>query len=222
MDLKKNVYNSTHSKLNKRVKKMKKIIVLNNASEVTDDIKDRILNNDLDVLKVNYNCDCSSPSPFAEMKDLNEINFEIQLGENVQSLFEFFYNCVSLRSIPLFDTSKVTNMKYMFVGSETLETVPLFDTRKVVNMNYMFFDCLSLKTVPQFDTQKVINMCGMFFNCTKLKTVPLFNTQNVINMSNMFAFCESLKSVLLFNTKNVTKMGSMFKNCPAGESQGLV
>ena len=139
---------------------MKKIIVLNNALEVTEDIKDRILNNDLDVLQINYNCDYSSPSPFTEMKDLNEINFEIQLGENVQSLFEFFYNCESLKSVPLFNTSKVTSMKSMFAGSEALETVPLFDTRKVVNMNYMFFDCLSLKTVPQFDTQKVINMCG--------------------------------------------------------------
>ena len=37
-----------------------RIITLNDYSDVTDDVKDRILNNDLDVLKINYNCNANT------------------------------------------------------------------------------------------------------------------------------------------------------------------
>ena len=39
---------------------MKRAIVLNNVSDVTEDVKSRILNNDLDVLKINYNCNANT------------------------------------------------------------------------------------------------------------------------------------------------------------------
>ena len=100
-----------------------RVIVLNDCSDVTEDIKARILNNDLDVLQINYNCNGSSPSPFYGMKDLTEIKFEIKLGNNVQSLYEFFYNCKDLKTIPLFDTTNVTNMISMFEFCGALKSV---------------------------------------------------------------------------------------------------
>jgi surface protein len=217
MDLKKNVYNSTHSKLNKRVKKMKKIIVLNDATDVTEAVKTCILNNDLDVLQINYNCDYSSPSPFISMLTLKEIKFKIQLGENVQSLSTFFYNCESLKSVPLFDTKNVTEMRSIFAYCKDLKSVPQFNTKKVTNMGFMFYGCESLETVPLFDTQNVTDMGGMFEFCEALKSVPLFDTTNVTNMKYMFAFCESLKSVPLFDTQNCVNINGMFVSCPAGE-----
>ena len=39
---------------------MKRVIILNNAYDVTEDVKSRILNNDLDVLKINYNCNANT------------------------------------------------------------------------------------------------------------------------------------------------------------------
>lgn len=37
-----------------------RIITLNSYSDVTEDVKSRILNNDLDVLKINYNCNVNT------------------------------------------------------------------------------------------------------------------------------------------------------------------
>src|SRR5574344_1583543 len=152
-----------------------KIITLNDSSDVTEDIQALIRCTDLDVLQINYNCNDSSPSPFTGMKDLTKIKFEIKLGDNVNALYEFFYNCESLKTIPLFDTTNVTNMSYMFSCCESLKTMPLFDTTNVTVMRSMFNGCKALKTIPLFDTKNVEDMRSMFFTCSYLKTVPLFD-----------------------------------------------
>lgn len=170
-----------------------RIITLNDCSDVTEDVKDRIISNDLDILQVNYNCDDDSLSPFCNMKDLTEIKFQIKLGDKVKSLFGFFYNCKSLKTVPLFNTEKVTNMEAMFE------------------------DCYTLKSVPKFDTRRVSNMNSMFAFCSALESVPLFNTSKVTNMSNMFTHCKALKGVPKFDTKKVSNMNYMFFDCPADE-----
>ena len=143
-----------------------RVIVLNDVSDVTEEVRNCIIKNDLDVLQVNYNSDDNHLSPFDGMNDLTEINFEIKLGNNVQSLFEFFYNCKALETVPLFNTQNVTNMGFMFAHCEALETVPLLDTKRVANMSFMFWDCQSLKPVPLFDTKNVKDMVSMFRNCS--------------------------------------------------------
>lgn len=123
-----------------------RIITLNDYSDVTEDIKDRIINNDLDVLQVNYNCDDDSLSPFCNMKDLTEIRFQIKLGDKVKSLFGFFYNCKSLKTVSLFNTEKITNMEAMFEDCYVLKSVPKFNTKKVSDMIQMFRDCNALES----------------------------------------------------------------------------
>lgn len=49
-----------------------------------------------------------------------------------------FLNCKSLKTIPQFDTSKVTTMHQLFYGTTNLETLPLIDMSKVSNFTYMF------------------------------------------------------------------------------------
>lgn len=99
-----------------------RIITLNDYSDVTEDVKDRIINNDLDILQVNYNCDDDLLSPFYNMKDLTEIKFQIKLGDKVKSLFGFFYNCKSLKTVSLFNTEKVSDMIQMFRDCNALES----------------------------------------------------------------------------------------------------
>ena len=128
-----------------------------------------------------------------------------------------FYSCTKLTTVPLFDTSNVTNMSDMFYGCDSLTTVPLFDTRNVTNMSYMFSTNRSsgiiplLTTVPLFDTGNVTNMSYMFKGRTKLTTIPLFDTRNVTNMASMFQGCHDLTTVPLFDTRNVTNMSCMFQ-----------
>ena len=132
---------------------------------------------------------------------------------NATNLIGLFYNCYSLQSVPLFNTTNVTSMTNMFYNCISLKSVPLFNTTNVTSMGNMFFGCNPLQSVPLFNTSNVTNMAGMFFNCYSLQSVPLFNTINVTNMAYMFNSCYSLQSVPLFNTINVTNMAYMFQNC---------
>ena len=106
-----------------------------------------------------------------------------------------------------------TSMVNMFNNCISLQSVPLFNTVSVTSMNNMFYNCSSLQSVPLFNTVNVTNMVNMFNLCYSLQSVPLFNTINVTSMGNMFSYCYSLQSVPLFNTSNVTNMTYMFQNC---------
>ena len=138
---------------------------------------------------------------------------DIKTIGNATNMVNMFNGCVSLQSVPLFNTSNVTSMTNMFYSCYSLQSVPLFNTTNVTNMANMFFGCTSLQSVPLFNTTNVTNMSYMFNLCYSLQSVPLFNTTNVTNMSNMFQNCVSLQSVPLFNTSNVTNMASMFNSC---------
>ena len=66
------------------------------------------------------------------------------------------------------------------------------DTSKVSDMYYMFLGCNSLTTIPGMDTSNVTEMDGMFQLCRSLTTVPEMNTSRVTNMNSMFSACYSL------------------------------
>ena len=131
----------------------------------------------------------------------------------VTNMSYMFQQCYSLVAIPQLDTANVTNMSYMFYYCYSLVSVPLLDTSKVTNMSYMFYNCCSLVSVPLLDTSKVTNMSYMFYYCYSLVSVPLLDTSKVANMSYMFHSCYSLVSVPLLDTSSVTTMSKMFHNC---------
>ena len=93
-----------------------------------------------------------------------------------------------------------------------------FDTSRVTDMNYMFWNMHSLTSLnlSNFNTSKVTNMSSMFYNMRNLTSLDLsnFDTSNVTNMKAMFHNSWSLTSLNLsnFNTSKVTKMESMFDN----------
>ena len=120
-----------------------------------------------------------------------------------------------------FNTSKVTNMSYMFGGFSSLTSLDLsnFNTSNVMDMEGMFDGCSSLMSLDlsSFNTLNVTNMEGMFYNCESLTNLDLsgFNTSKVTDMRSMFYNCKSLTSLDLsnFNTSNVTNMDCLFYNC---------
>lgn len=129
-------------------------------------------------------------------------------------------NITSILFSDFIDTSKVTNMGYMFAdykGSE-LDTSNL-NTSNVTDMNHMFNQCQSLTSlnVTNLNTSKVTNMNCMFQSCKSLTTLDVshFDTINVTDMSAMFNLCESLMSLDTSNwdTSNVTDMSKMFSGC---------
>lgn len=127
---------------------------------------------------------------------------------------KLFYN-TALTTIPLFDTSIVTNMSSMFHNSVFLTTIPSFDTRNVTDMSYMFYGSTNLMTVPSLDTRNVMDMGYMFYGCLKLNAVSQLYTRNVTDMRQMFYNCQNLNTVSLLDMRNVGIVMSMFYNCCA-------
>ena len=124
---------------------------------------------------------------------------------NVTDMIKMFYYCSSLTSVPLFGTSKVTNMRYMFNYCSSLTSVPLFDTSNVTDMSNMFYNCPSLTSVPLFDTSKVTSMNEMFYNCSSLETIHMINIGANLDISSSTKFTREALLEIIGNLKTVTR-----------------
>ena len=121
-----------------------------------------------------------------------------------------------------FDTSKVTNMMYMFSYCNYLTSLDLsiFNTSNVTRMDYMFNNCYSLTelNLKKFDTKNVTIMSYMFNNCYSLTELDLtsFDTSSVTNYSNMFRNTnQSSLSSILVTTGKWTIPSSVITNAVA-------
>ena len=150
-----------------------------------------------------------------EVELQRERRIRLRKGENVISVEEYpelqygfsFYELSDrpkhIEGIILdeYDTSNVTDMRYMFEGCSSLESLDLsgFDTSNVTDMRYMFHGCNSLESLDLsgFDTSNVTDMRCMFHGCNSLESLDLsgFDTSNVTDMDSMFEDCSSLKSL---------------------------
>ena len=119
-----------------------------------------------------------------------------------------------------FDTSKVTNMGYMFynISNPTTLDISNFDTSKVTDMGAMFAYMTSLFTLDlsNFDTSQVTDMESMFARMSSLMTLDIsnFDTSQVRSMRSMFSAMYNLATLNLshFDTSKVTDMNHMFYN----------
>ena len=108
-----------------------------------------------------------------------------------------FYQCTSLTSVPLFDTSNVTNMSNMFRGCKSLTSVPLFDTSKVTNMADMFYMCSSLTTLGGFLNLKT-NL--------DISNAPNLTHESLMNVINKAADVTSSPKTLTLGSTNLSKL----------------
>ena len=136
----------------------------------------------------------------------------------------WFIGCSKLAGVEglsKLDTSKVTDMSYMFSDCSGLASLDLsgWNTGNITAMNHMFRGCRGLASlkVSGFDTRNVTDMSSMFSDCSGLASLDLsgWNTGNVTAMSTMFFNCSGLTSLKVsgWNTGNVTDMRYMFCGC---------
>ena len=125
---------------------------------------------------INYNN--STFSSKSELNILANSKIDIQMKPDVEDLSKFFQttegdnsydqNMLKVISIDLshFDSSKVTEMIYLFSGCKSLEYIDFtnFNTESLENMPFMFENCISLKSLD----------------------LSSFNTENIQDMSNIF------------------------------------
>ena len=146
---------------------------------------------------------------------------KVHLNMDSNNMFYFLPDLISL-DLSSFDTSQVTDMRYMFSELSMLADLTLsnFDTSKVTNMEGMFSEVSKLTNLDlsSFDTSRVTNMGLMFSFASKLASLNLsnFNTSQVTVMNRMFSNMSNLASLDLssFDTSQVTEMSSMFYNTP--------
>ena len=159
--------------------------------------------------------------------DVSE-KYDVYIGSDngvitVPSCYKLFSWLNNLKTIDLtyFDTSRSSDMSYMFFQNSNIETMDLstLNTSNATNMKAMFSGCLKLKNlnVSNFNTLKVTNMIDMFCNCQAIETLNLssFDTSNVTSMMGMFYQNFNLISLNIdnFNTKKVTDMQQLFNGC---------
>ena len=161
--------------------------------------------------------------------------------------FAGFINLVSINYNDNFNTSKVTNMSYMFLPAtpgnwssvvtltSSIENVkPSFlvktNDSKIEMMSaggggVGFYSVIEKLDLSSFNTSNVTDVHRMFYGCSSLTSLDLSNfyTSSVTSVSQMFYGCDSLTSLDLssFNTSNVTDMYMMFSNCSSLTSLDL-
>ena len=207
-------------------------LVLNSPSEITDDLIDKIINNDLDSLTINYEftwCYKENESdslwsyhqkgtnPFRKangITPLKRIDFEIKLGSNVHSLACAFYGFYKLEYVNIKNTSNVTDMDRMFSGAKSFnQPIGNWDTSKVTNMSEMFWNARSFnQPIGNWDTSKVTDMHGIFYGASSFnQPIGNWDTSKVTDMHGMFYGADSFnQSIGDWNTSNVTDMRDMF------------
>ena len=157
------------------------------------------------------------------IKELTQIFIDPGVIANQDSsyLFAGLENLQQIIGLANLDTTKITNMSWMFHECYSLASLDVshFNTANVTNMSWMFTECYSLASldVSHFNTANVTDMSWMFKNCSGITSLDVskFDTTNVTDMSWMFAYCTRLTSLDLshFNTSKVTNMRDMFNYC---------
>ena len=162
----------------------------------------------------------------AYIKENSESKYDLFIASNGKvianslsnNLFSRFKEVKEINFNGNFDTSKVTNMIYMFSYCTNLKNLDLstFDTSNVYEMGGMFEGCYSLESVDlsSFNTKEVRTMWYMFTECHNLKTLNLnnFYTPNLYTVSAMFEGCSVLETLNLcnFDTSKITAYERMF------------
>lgn len=120
-----------------------------------------------------------------------------------------------------FNTSKVTNMEYMFSRNTYLTTLDIsgFDMSNVTTIKGLFqWDgYLEKISAPNWNTSNLTDMSYAFDSCQKIQSIDIKNwdTSKVTTMSYAFDNCLALTSVNCnnWNTSSVTNMNHMFYQC---------
>lgn len=101
-----------------------------------------------------------------------------------------FRNCTALASVPTFDFSAVTTMRYAFSGT-AIAGVSARDTGRAASFYSCFFNCPNLAAVPAFDYGSATDCESLFQTCPALATCPagLFDTAPCTNWLNAFVGC---------------------------------
>lgn len=147
---------------------------------------------------------------FEDCKNLTVAKIDCQ---NMNTLYNGFYNCTGLAKIELLNTENVTNMTQLFRECIKLEEINYFETSACTSMNGMFNNYTNngkskLKYIPNFNTSNVTDFSAFTRYSGALEEFPEIDTSKAISIWHMISSCDELKKVPLLDFSSVLNKSS--------------
>jgi len=195
--------------------------ILRSADDITKELIQRIIDNDLDSLTIDYEF---TKKPFGEefnkWDDQNKNFDDWKTSQNYINPFYRANKCTPIKRIEfkVILTRNVTSLAGAFAYMTKLEFVNLTDTSMVTNMSRMFYGALAFnQPIGDWDVSNVTNMSCMFYEALAFnQPIGNWDVSNVTNMGGMF--CDALafnQPIGNWDVSNVTNMGGMFEGAYA-------
>ena len=183
--------------------------------------------NNFDVSKVTHMNMMFHNLPSLTSLDLSSWNTNSLIYTTTNSenggMFSYCSNLQSLAFGEGWDTSKVTNMKYMFKSCINLTSIDVsnFDTSNVTNMQHMFDDCHNITSLnlSNFDTRNVTDMTQMINECYDLTELNMSNwhLNSEVVVTDMFTDTDVLTRVTM-NNSDYNSINKIIDNLPTRTS----
>ncbi len=89
------------------------------------------------------------------------------------------------------DVSKITDMSWMFEGTNFNGDISRWDVSNVTDMGLMFYTCSNFNSdISDWDVSNVKDMSWMFAKCSKFnQNISNWNVSKVTDNDNMFDYC---------------------------------
>ena len=144
------------------------------------------------------------------------------------ALNELFYDCYSLQSVSIKDTSNVTSFAIMHYNNYSLQKMPTYTFRSAgVTVDSMYFNCYSLRETYPIVLQALTattNLNNTFNGCKSLRYIDLsINSSINYTFAGLFQGCLSLETIVLTQTGigKVTSLSNTFYNTRIKESPAI-
>ncbi|WP_338233167.1 BspA family leucine-rich repeat surface protein [Companilactobacillus muriivasis] len=132
---------------------------------------------------------------------------KVTAGTSISGLFNMFTNVTEISGLDKFDTSKTTDMSYVFANDNVRTEIDVssMDVSKVSNFSGMFYQNFSLQNldISKWNWSSGIDFHDMFSNCESLETLKLPNVSNTSgpdsDFSRMFSYDKLLGLLDLSN-----------------------
>ena len=110
------------------------------------------------------------------------------------------------------DTSKITDMSYLFTDSKFNGDISKWDVSNVKNMECMFENSIFNSDISDWDVSNVRTMFGMFNNSEFNRDISDWNVSNVKSMRGMFENSKFNGDISKWDVSNVKDMSDMFSD----------
>ena len=134
------------------------------------------------------------------------------------SLDNLFYDCYSLQSVTIKDTSSVTSFTNMHNNNYSLQKMPTYTFRSAgASITNMFYNCYSLReTYPLVVTlSNAYALQSMFYGCKSLTYIDITIVSDInYTLGAVFQSCSSLEDIKISftGTGKVTSLSSTFQS----------